>query len=131
MQKKLAICSYSMYWISNYFLHTLHLLIILLSISLCFFSETQKIHLLLQGSILFSWVILGPLINKPGMCLITEIQKKLNNTYRKNFPNSYMVLIYQKLGVNINNMKKADLVTFSVFIVTTLVSITSLILSRA
>jgi len=112
-----------MYWICNFFLHILHILVIFSSISLWLFSETRGIHLLLQGSILFSWLILGPLINKPGMCLITEIQKKLNTMHGKNFPDSYMVLIYQKSGINLRNTKKADLVTYSVFIVTTLISI--------
>ena len=110
----------------NIFFHFLHIAIILSSITLWLFESTIVIHLWLQATILFSWLIIGPVFNKPGMCVVTEIQKKLGLNTNGHFPDSYMIYLYHKLGFEGASPKKIDLVTFSVFILCTLVSLVRL-----
>ena len=107
----------------NAFFHLLHITVILSSLFMCFFEDLLVIHLWLQASILSSWLILGPIMNKPGMCLLTEIQKKINKESHIEFPDSYMIYLYNKLGFSTTDTKKIDTVTFSVFAVCTLISI--------
>ncbi|MDH5393605.1 MAG: hypothetical protein OEY11_10495 [Gammaproteobacteria bacterium] len=93
------------------------------SLLLCFFESLLAVHLWIQASILTSWLVIGPLIHKPGMCLLTEIQKKINHYYDVDFPDSYMLYLYNKLGVNINNTQTVDRLTFTVFAVCSLISV--------
>jgi len=114
--------------ILNVIFHLLHVLIILSSISLFLFEELVVVHLWLQATILFSWLVLGPIVNKPGMCLLTEIQKKMGLKHNGEFPDSYMFYLSKKFGYKGNNTKKVDRITFSVFTVCTIVSILRYIL---
>jgi len=110
-------------YLLNAVFHLLHLLIILASVSLCFFESFVVYHLVLQAVILTSWLIIGPLLNQPGMCLLTEIQKKLGLGGAGDFPHSYMVYLFKKFGYKGNDTKKIDLITFSVFSVCTCISL--------
>jgi len=112
-----------MRFLLNVFLHILHVMVIISSLIMCFFESLIVFHLWLQGAILSSWVILGPIIKQPGMCLITEIQKIVNRKNNIVFPNSYMIYLYHKLGFNVKDEKKINNVTFSVFTICTLISI--------
>ena len=107
----------------NLIFHVLHLVIILSSISLFLFKDLVVIHLCLQATILFSWVVIGPIINKPGVCLLTELQKKLGLSQKGEIPHSYIVFLCQKLGYKGDDFKKIDRITFTVFGVCTVVSV--------
>lgn len=109
--------------ILNVIFHLLHVLIILSSISLFLFKGLVVSHLWLQATILFSWFVLGPIINKPGMCLLTEIQKKMGLKHDGKFPDSYMFYLSKKLGYKGNDTKKVDRITFSVFSICTIISV--------
>lgn len=113
----------------NSLFHLLHIVIIVSSLTLFLFDDLVVIHLWLQATILCSWLVLGPIINKPGMCLLTEIQKKMGLGGDNDFPDSYMVYLFKKLGYKGNDTKKIDLITFSVFSVCTVISIARYFLS--
>jgi len=100
-----------------------HIVIVLSSLTLFLFDGFVVLHLWLQAVILSSWLILGPLMNKPGMCLLTEVQKKMGLGGGNNFPSSYMFYLVKKLGYKGNDSKKVDILTFSGFTVCTLISI--------
>jgi hypothetical protein len=116
-----------MFYLIKFFFHFLHISVILASVTLCFFKNLVYAHLILQAAILISWFVIGPLINKPGMCLITEIQRKIYYKYHVEFPSSYMVYLYNKFGIKVENKKKADQITFSVFTICTLISVIQII----
>jgi hypothetical protein len=107
----------------NFIFHFLHIAIIVSSLTLFLFEGLVVSHLWLQATILSSWLIIGPIINKPGMCLLTEIQKKMGLGGDNNFPDSYMFYLSKKLGYKGNNTKRVDIITFSVFSVCTVTSI--------
>lgn len=111
-----------MYFVNAIF-HVLHVGIILSSVLMCFFEGLIVFHLWLQATILSSWLIIGPIVNKPGMCLLTEIQKKMGLSGSEDFPHSYMVYLFNKFGYQGNDTKKIDMITFSVFSVCTSVSL--------
>ena len=112
-----------MRFLLNVLFHALHIAIIVSSLFMCFFESLLVAHLWIQSSIIFSWLVLGPIHNQPGMCLITEIQKKINKHYNIDFPSSYMIYLYNKFGINVVDEKKINIVTFSVFAVCTIISI--------
>lgn len=111
-----------MYFINAIF-HVMHLAIIISSLTLFLFDDLVVVHLLLQASILTSWIIIGPLINKPGVCVLTEVQKKLGANGDNTFPASYMFYLAKKLGYKGDDTKKVDLITFAGFSVCTVISI--------
>lgn len=90
---------------------------------MCFFESLLIVHLWLQATILSSWVILGPIAKKPGMCVLTELQKKINQYNNVDFPDSYMIYLYSKFGINVVNTKRMDKITFSVFAMCTTISV--------
>lgn len=106
----------------NLLFHSLHLVIIFSSLTLFLFKDLVVIHLCLQASILFSWLIIGPILNKPGMCLLTELQKKMGLSQNGELPHSYIVFLCQKLGYKGNDFKKIDRITFTIFGVCTFIS---------
>lgn len=110
-----------MFFLNGIF-HLLHIVIILSSLTLFLFDDFVVLHLWLQAVILSSWLILGPLMNKPGMCLLTEVQKKMG-LGGDSFPSSYMFYLVKKLGYKGNDSKKVDLITFAGFAVCTLISV--------
>ena len=62
----------------NFFLHALHLAIVLGVGIGWLFCETRLPTLALQAAILFSWFALGPLSgNRLGFCLVTDVQWRL------------------------------------------------------
>lgn len=64
--------------ILNFFLHAMHLAIVLGVAIGWLFCETRLATLVLQAAILFSWFALGPLSgNRMGFCLVTDIQWRL------------------------------------------------------
>lgn len=115
-----------MNYILNAFFHFLHVVIIVASLSLCLFESTIVYHLWLQATILFSWLVIGPLLSKPGMCVLTEVQKKMGLNTNGDFPESYMIYLYNKLGFKGASDKTIDKVTFGVFTLCTLVSLVRL-----
>ncbi len=114
-----------MYPILNFILHILHIGIIVGSIGLCFVNP--KLHLAWQAVILFSWLVIGPVLKKPGMCILTEAQIWLHKQRGKDFPAAYLTYIYRKLGLSANNQKTVNGVTYGVFAASTLISVVSLI----
>ncbi|MDH5393598.1 MAG: hypothetical protein OEY11_10460 [Gammaproteobacteria bacterium] len=111
-----------MYFINGVF-HVLHIVIILSSLFLYLIDDLIAVHLMLQATILTSWLIIGPMIKKPGVCLLTELQKKLGLGGSSGFTDSYMVFLSKKLGYKGNDAKKIELITFSVFSVCTALSL--------
>ena len=107
----------------NAIFHFLHITIILSSLFLYWFDAFVGLHLILQGIILTSWLIIGPMIKKPGVCLLTELQKKLGLGGNADFTDSYVVYLSKKLGYKGNDVKKIDLITFSVFAICTVISV--------
>jgi len=107
----------------NILFHALHLTIILSSLFLFLFEQLVGVHLILQAVILSSWVVIGPLINKPGVCLLTEVHKKLGLNKNEEPPHSYIVFLVQKLGYKGKDYKKIDIITFAVFGVCTVISL--------
>lgn len=103
--------------------HLLHIIIILSSLTLFLFDDFVVIHLWLQAIILSSWLIIGPLMNKPGICLLTEVQKKMGLGGDNDFPSSYMFYLVKKFGYKGSDSKKVDLITFAGFSVCTLISV--------
>jgi hypothetical protein len=116
-----------MLYLINFVFHSVHVIVILASVFLCFFKDFIYIHLILQASILVSWFVIGPIFNQPGMCLITEVQRWIYHKYNLDFPSSYMMYLYEKFGIEVGSEKNADRITFSVFTLCTLVSISQLI----
>lgn len=65
--------------IMNILLHALHLGIVLLIGIGWLFCNMRLPTLALQAAVLFSWYVLGPLSgNRPGFCLVTDIQWRLH-----------------------------------------------------
>lgn len=65
---------------ANIALHALHLGIVLGAGIGWVFCQTRLATLALQGAILFSWFLLGPLTGrKPGYCLVTDMQWRLRH----------------------------------------------------
>jgi len=114
--------------ILNALFHILHLSIILSSLTLFLFDNLIILHLCLQGVILFSWLVIGPIINKPGVCLLTEAHKKLGLSQQGEQPHSYIVYLIKKLGYKGNDYKKIDIITFVVFGLCTVFSLTRFVL---
>lgn len=112
----------------NALFHILHLSIIISSLTLFWFKSLVPVHLLLQAAILFSWLVLGPLLNKPGMCLLTEIHKMLGLAQNGDAPHSYIVYLVKKFGYRGNDYKKIDIFTFVIFALCTLVSLLRFVL---
>lgn len=112
-----------MYLIFNPVLHVAHIAVILSSLLMCFFEGLIVIHIWLQLSILGSWLIVGPLFKKPGMCVITELQRALNKMHNVDFPSSYMTYLYSSMDIEITDERKVDIITFSVFGVCTAISL--------
>lgn len=62
-------------------------------------------------------------MNKPGMCFLTELHKKLGLNKGGEAPHSYIVYLCKKLGYKGQDYKKIDRITFAVFGVCTFISI--------
>ncbi len=77
--------------------HVLHVLVIAFTVSAWAFPATRDLHLLLCGLILASWFIVGPLLGKPGFCVLTGVQhwvwRKTGMPRREN----YMSYLFQQL----------------------------------
>lgn len=54
--------------------HALHLLLIGFTLAGWAFESTRDLHLWICGLILASWFILGPIVGKPGFCVLTGLQ---------------------------------------------------------
>ena len=106
----------------NAIFHLLHITIILASLFLYWFDDFIGVHLLLQATILTSWLIIGPMMKKPGVCLLTELQKKLGLGGDADFTDSYMVYLSKRLGYKGHDTKKIDHITFFVFTICTVIS---------
>ncbi|MDH5516876.1 MAG: DUF2784 family protein [Gammaproteobacteria bacterium] len=107
----------------NFVFHLLHIIIILSSLFLYWFDDFVGLHLILQVIILSSWLIIGPIMKKPGVCVLTELQKKMGLGGDAGFSESYIVYLVKKLGYKGHDNKKIDLITFSVFALSSIVSI--------
>ncbi|MDE1464310.1 DUF2784 family protein [Spartinivicinus poritis] len=104
----------------NWALHTLHIAIIIFSMTGWLFAVTRPYHLVLCGLIIFSWFGVGLLVKKPGMCLVTELQKKIWKTMGIEDRDGYIIYLVEKITGKAANSKKADIVTqvcfFSAFV---------------
>lgn len=107
----------------NFIFHFLHIAIIVSSLTLFLFDGLVIAHLWLQAVILTSWLIIGPMINKPGVCVLTEVQKKMGLGGDNDFSGSYVFYLSKKLGYKGSNTKRVDMITFSVFSVCTVISV--------
>jgi hypothetical protein len=90
----------------------------------------NKVHLILQGLILFSWIALGLVKKNLGYCLLTDLQITWNQKFQKEFPDSYMIYLYSKLGVQIKTkeqIQKINLITFIVFAISSILSLATII----
>ena len=78
-------------------LHVAHVLFILAVLVLWAFPETRVVHLGLCGATLLSWFVVGPLMGKPGLCVLTAAQHWVWR--KRGLPDgqNYMSLIYQRL----------------------------------
>lgn len=78
-------------------LHVAHVLFILAVLVLWAFPETRIVHLVLCGATLVSWFVVGPLIGKPGLCVLTAAQHWVWSRRGLADRQNYMALIYQRL----------------------------------
>ncbi len=109
--------------LANVLMHALHLAVISFSTLGWIWPQTRALHLALAAGVAAAWFVLGPLVGRPGICILTEIQHRIWARMGRTEMPSYMSLLYQRVAGHPGDSKRIDRVTQVVFYSTTLASV--------
>ena len=104
-------------------LHGMHLAIISFTVLGWLVPAWRLAHLALCALILLSWFGLGIPAGKPGMCLVTEIQKKLWRRKGIDDRDSYMVYLFERITGKRPNEVRTEVVTQATFYASAVISL--------
>ncbi|MCX4026182.1 DUF2784 family protein [Endozoicomonas sp. SM1973] len=107
----------------NWVLHAIHIAIIIFSMIGWLFVATRLYHLVLCSLIIFSWFGVGIVAKKPGMCLVTELQKRVWKSMGIEDRDGYIIYLVERVTGKTPSSKKVDIVTQIFFFSTFILSI--------
>lgn len=111
-----------MLWIANVLMHGMHLAVISFSSLGWIWPQTRALHLVLAAGVAASWFLLGPIMGRPGLCILTEVQHRIwKRMGRTEMPN-YMPLLYERIAGHPGDPERINRVTQIAFYSTTLAS---------
>ena len=107
----------------NIAMHGVHLGLILFTTLGWLVPAWRPAHLVLCALTVFSWFGLGIPAGKPGMCLVTEIQKKLWRRMAIEDRDSYVVFLLERITGRRPDPARTEVMTQATFYVSAVISL--------
>lgn len=109
--------------LANFGLHAAHIAVIAFCLCGWIWTDTLPFHFALCVAIALSWFVLGPLLGKPGYCLLTGIQHEVWARQGRSERRNYVCFLFETTTRRRANPMVIERTTQGVFYVCALLSL--------